>query len=75
MLQKHRFLHESDSRLQDMIKMFKEEELLSSSTPSTTIRAMANKYGRKRNEGHKKILSKDVQSNRTKCMERVCLVT
>ena len=74
MLEKHKFLTESDSRLQDMIKMFKEEELLSSSTASSKVRAMANRYGRKNNEGNKKNSSKELQSSKSKCLERICLV-
>ena len=74
MLEKHKFLTESDSRLQDMIKMFKEEELLSSSTASSKVRAMANRYGRKNNEGNKKNSSKELPSSKSKCLEQICLV-
>ena len=74
MLEKHKFLNVMDARLQDMIKMFKEEELLSPDTSSSRIRAMANRYGKKNNGGHVKPLFKEVQSNKSKCLERICLV-
>ena len=74
MLEKHKFLNIYDSRLQDMIKMFKEEEFLSSSIAQSKIRAMTNRYGRKNDELHKKRLSKEEPSNKTKCLERICLV-
>ena len=74
MLEKHKFLDIYDSRLQDMIKMFKEEELLSSSIAHSKIRAMTNRYGRKKDELHQKMLSKEEQSTKTKCLERICLV-
>ena len=70
MMEKHKFLEESDPRLQDMIKMFKDEEFLS--PPDSSRRS--NKYSWKKSNAEKRTSKKPVRPAKAKCIERLCLV-
>jgi len=72
MLEKHKFLSESDPRLQDMIKMFKEEELLSSVI--SPFCSVENKSTGKRKDLKKRTSSMEMQQTKKKCLEKLCLV-
>ena len=72
MLEKHKFLNETDPRLQDMIKMFKEEELLFSLV-SPSCQVENNSTG-KRKESKKRTSSMEMLQTKKKCLENLCLV-
>ena len=72
-MERHKFVDESESRLQDMIKMFKEEELLSS-TSSLTQHSDARKCYRKKRKQEKRNSMTKTHPTKSTCLERICLV-
>ena len=72
-MERHKFVDESESRLQDMIKMFKEEELLSS-TSSLVHHSETKKYYRKKRKQEKRNLMTKTHPTKSRCLERICLV-
>ena len=72
-MERHKFVDESESRLQDMIKMFKEEELLSPTT-SLAHHSDTKKYYRKKRKQEKRNLMTKTHPTKSRCLERICLV-
>ena len=72
-MERHKFVDESESRLQDMIKMFKEEELLSS-TSSLVHHSETKKYYRKKRKQEKRNSMTKTHPTKSRCLERICLV-
>ena len=72
-MERHKFVDESESPLQDMIKMFKEEELLSS-TSSLAHHSDTKKYCRKKRKHEKHNSMTKTHPTKSKCLERICLV-
>ena len=70
-MEKHRFLDETEPKLQDMVRMFKEEELLSPEDSSNY--SMIQKYCRMKSA--RKSSSSEAQTRKTKCLEITCLVS
>ena len=73
LMERHKFVDESESRLQDMIKMFKEEELLSPTT-SLAHHSDTKKYYRKKRKQEKRNSMTKTHPTKSRCLERICLV-
>ena len=72
-MERHKFVDESEPRLQDMIKMFKEEELLPS-TSSLAHHSETKKYYRKKRKQEKRDSMTKTHPTKSKCLEKICLV-
>ena len=73
LLERHKFADESEPRLQDMIKMFKEEELLSSTNSLGHHTDTKKNYRKKRKQEKRNSMTKTYPT-KSKCLERMCLV-
>ena len=73
-MERHKFVDESEPRLQDMIKMFKEEELLSSTNSLDHLSDTKKHYRKKRKQEKRNLMTKS-HPTKSKCLEKVCLVS